>query len=206
MTVCWCFQDVSPAAFITDITSTVLSSNASFCEPNRCQITASEPTILKDVPSQGWVEIIDIVGQGATPREGVTEAFTALKRLLGDLETDLSCLARVNLYVGDMANYAEINTEYVKNFGLNPPVRVCVAVGKQNLPEGRNRSLLKALVKHSLVFMNHDLLHPLACWLIWKAAFCRSIFFRMKKGGQEGCKKQTNVKKTQQKIVTKRGN
>ena len=35
-----------------------------------------------------------------------------------------------------MENYAEINNIYVQQFGLNPPVRVCVALGDNNLPTG----------------------------------------------------------------------
>ena len=92
--------------------------------------------MLKDWPGEGWVEISNIVGHGNSAEEGVKHAFTSLSQLLTDLGLDFSCLARVNLYIGDMANYAEINEEYVKNFGLNPPVRVCVALGKQHFPTG----------------------------------------------------------------------
>ena len=30
------------------------------------------------------------------------------------------------MVIGDMTMYKELNDGYVKNFGLNPPVRVCV--------------------------------------------------------------------------------
>ena len=35
-----------------------------------------------------------------------------------------------------MENYSDINNIYVQQFGLNPPVRVCVALGDNNLPTG----------------------------------------------------------------------
>ena len=35
-------------------------------------------------------------------------------------------LTLVTLLVRDISQYKEVNSHYVKNFGLNPPVRVCV--------------------------------------------------------------------------------
>lgn len=34
----------------------------------------------------------------------------------------------VHLYVGDMAMFSQVNDEYIKWFGFNPPSRSCVAV------------------------------------------------------------------------------
>lgn len=37
-------------------------------------------------------------------------------------------VVKVGLYVNDMAQFKDLNAEYVKYFGLKPPVRVCVQV------------------------------------------------------------------------------
>ena len=38
-------------------------------------------------------------------------------------------LVSVNLTVSSMADYGTVNAEYVRRFGVNPPVRVCVQAG-----------------------------------------------------------------------------
>ena len=62
---------------------------------------------------------------------------------LQDLGSDLSCLVRVSLYVASMEEYPEINRAYTKYFGLNPPVRVCVALGPESLPKGEEFPLIE---------------------------------------------------------------
>jgi hypothetical protein len=48
----------------------------------------------------------------------------------------LERLARVVLFIADMALYSSINVAYSKYFNFNPPVRVCVALGRDKLPPG----------------------------------------------------------------------
>ena len=38
----------------------------------------------------------------------------------------LPYVMKVGLLVGDMTQFKDLNAEYVKYFGLRPPVRVCV--------------------------------------------------------------------------------
>jgi len=86
---------------------------------------------------EGWFEIRNIAGKGTSPKEAIKDAFKQLKTLLKDSEDrSLTDLVRVSMYIADMQDYAEMNSEYVTNFSLNPPVRVCVAVGRDNLPDG----------------------------------------------------------------------
>ena len=40
----------------------------------------------------------------------------------------LPYILKVGLFVYDLSQYGELNGEYVKYFGLKPPVRVCVAI------------------------------------------------------------------------------
>ena len=35
---------------------------------------------------------------------------------------------KVGLLVGDMSQFKDLNAEYVKYFGLRPPVRVCIEI------------------------------------------------------------------------------
>ncbi len=46
--------------------------------------------------------------------------------LLSSQSCSPSDLVSVTLLVPSMSDYADVNAEYVKNFGANPPVRVCV--------------------------------------------------------------------------------
>merc|ERR1719186_1202955 len=85
---------------------------------------------------EGWFEVRNIAGVGTSPREAVENAFNHLKVLLEERNRSLKDLVRVSMYIADMNDYAEMNREYVTNFGLNPPVRVCVAVGRDCLGEG----------------------------------------------------------------------
>ena len=45
-------------------------------------------------------------------------------------------LIRTKVYIDSMENYAEVNKIYTQQFGLNPPVRVCVALGSEYMPQG----------------------------------------------------------------------
>ena len=45
---------------------------------------------------------------------------------LREVNGSVKDLVSVNLVVASMADYAVINSEYVRRFGVNPPVRVCV--------------------------------------------------------------------------------
>ena len=60
-----------------------------------------------------------------------------LKKQLFTSGLSLLNLIRTHVYIDTMDNYAEINNIYSKHFGINPPVRICVALGSDNLPAGK---------------------------------------------------------------------
>ena len=74
--------------------------------------------------------------------ECVKEAFESLLRVLATKDRSLKDIVKVVMYVDSMENYAEMNKQYVTYFGLNPPVRVCVA--PERLSEGSRLCLISA--------------------------------------------------------------
>ena len=125
--------DLSPSAYVKEIKP----AKEGVCnDVQTCKFSTSAYEVKRDHPREGWFDVLRVPGFGSTPAQGIISAFDTLKSILHQLDTDLACLARIILYIGDMESYALINEEYVKNFGLNPPVRICVAVGKKNLQAG----------------------------------------------------------------------
>ena len=127
-------KDLSPDASLGSLVTIGSSTEA---DPNLCRlkITSTVP-VVQEHPAEGWIQISNIVGSGDTARDGVAAAFTKLRELLVENKADISSLVRIILYIRDMSEYKEINEEYSSNFGINPPVRVCVALGKENFPPG----------------------------------------------------------------------
>ena len=64
----------------------------------------------------------------------VTEAFESLKQMLSEQNASMKDIVKIAMYVDSMESYAAMNREYVRHWGLNPPVRVCVAVDSSRLP------------------------------------------------------------------------
>jgi len=87
-------------------------------------------------PEVGWTEVTNIHGRGIDAAAGMTAGLAVLEKTLAALGRQLVDLARVVLYIADMNAFAAINQAYSRHFGLNPPVRVCVAVGRDRLPPG----------------------------------------------------------------------
>jgi len=65
----------------------------------------------------------------------VGESFEFLDKFLQENNCSLSDILKITLVVDSMENYAIINKKYASYFGINPPVRVCVAVDRKNFPE-----------------------------------------------------------------------
>ena len=98
-------------------------------------------------PEAGWTEILNVYGRGGGPEEGMAASLAALETILAQQGCQLAGLVRVVLYIADMADYPAINVAYARYFGLNPPVRVCVAVGRERLPPGQLlQSFCKSIV------------------------------------------------------------
>lgn len=95
-----------------------------------------ETATLRDRPAAGWTEFLTISGHGDDPEAGMSAGLGALEEALRQEGLSLSGLVRLVLYIADMSDYAAINMAYGRYFRLNPPVRVCVAVGRDKLPPG----------------------------------------------------------------------
>ena len=87
----------------------------------------------------GWFNVTSF-GKHEDNRECVREAFQTLLSVLAGEGSSLEKIVKVSMYVDSMENYAEMNSQYVTYFGLNPPVRVCVA--PERLGEGRRLVLV----------------------------------------------------------------
>ena len=74
----------------------------------------------------GWFSVTSF-GKHSDNVHCVREAFDTLQSLLSGKSRTLRHIAKVVMYIDNMENYAEMNSQYVTYFGLNPPVRVCVA-------------------------------------------------------------------------------
>jgi hypothetical protein len=102
-------------------------------------------TVVRESPKPGWTEVLNILGRGADAGEAITAGLAALEAALAAQGRQLAELVRLVLYIVDMSSFAAINEAYGRHFGQNPPVRVCVAVGRDRLPPG-TRYLQKYLM------------------------------------------------------------
>jgi enamine deaminase RidA (YjgF/YER057c/UK114 family) len=98
-------------------------------------------TVVMERPMPGWTEVLNIFGRGADAGEAVTAGLAALEAALAAQGRQLAELVRLVLYIVDMSSFAAINEAYSPHFGQNPPVRVCVAVGRDRLPPGTYKNI-----------------------------------------------------------------
>ncbi len=98
-------------------------------------------TIVMESPEPGWTEVLNIFGRGAESGAAVTAGLAALEAALATQGRQLAELVRVVLYIVDMSSFAAINAAYSRHFWQNPPVRVCVAVGRDRLPPGTYKNI-----------------------------------------------------------------
>jgi len=82
----------------------------------------------------GWFSVTNICGEGALEDVCVKDAFNKLENVMQDHGATLTHVVKIVMYVDSMQSYMAINAQYATYFGLNPPVRVCVGVGRHNLP------------------------------------------------------------------------
>ena len=76
--------------------------------------------------SRNWFYIYTISSKLADPKEATIEVFEKINGLLLKNELSLKDLVAVSLLVKNMNDFTIINQAYVKNFEINPPIRVCV--------------------------------------------------------------------------------
>lgn len=78
------------------------------------------------VANDKWFCVSNITSDKDEPSEATSEIFQMLKRILEENKLELNQILAVTLLLADMNHFPQVNKAYVMNFGLNPPVRVCV--------------------------------------------------------------------------------
>jgi len=116
-------------------------------------VDTDEPTVenfdLKELKQnfttedESWFSVC-CFGSNEDDTKCVAEAFDKLKTLLDENKCSLSDVLKITLVIDSMKNYATINKKYASYFGINPPVRVCVAVDRQNFPN-ESRLMLRCV-------------------------------------------------------------
>jgi enamine deaminase RidA (YjgF/YER057c/UK114 family) len=119
-------------------------------------------TVVMDSPKLGWTEVLNIFGRGADAGAAVTAGLAALEAALVAQGRQLAELVRVVLYIVDMDSFAAINAAYSRHFGQNPPVRVCVAVGRDRLPPGTYTTKLSHDLRRSFKELSKN-----DCWRLF---------------------------------------
>ncbi|TRY72025.1 hypothetical protein TCAL_09974 [Tigriopus californicus] len=125
-----CFENCEnhlSAKLPDDVSSFTLGKSVSYLPSSSC--------VSFQDGSTGWFAIGNLPIQSRNegengaqddPAEAMEQVFRQLKECLDSHGWSFSDLVSVTLLVSDMAQYAVINQRYVKNFGINPPIRVCV--------------------------------------------------------------------------------
>jgi len=130
-------EKISPDDYLNDLISINVTESPDPIEemiPLRMEVC--NVSIIQHSIGEGWFDILNIEGRGRKATECMTNCFQSLATHLKDLGLSLTNLIRTHVYIDTMDNYAEINNIYCKHFGINPPVRICVALGSDNLPAG----------------------------------------------------------------------
>lgn len=109
------------------------------------QVLDLSQTVLSfNEENHGWFTVKGIPGSGEDCALAVNEAFIALSETLDREGADLEMIVKITMYVDSMLNYQSMNAAYITHFGVNPPVRVCVALEPRFLP-GNCRLVLEVL-------------------------------------------------------------
>ncbi len=136
--------DRSPARYLGDLSLCAEAVNDPSTLPLE-EVTFTDgkeaETVVMDSPKPGWTEVLNILGRGADAGEAVTAGLAALEAALAAQGRQLAELVRLVLYIVDMSCFAAINAAYSRHFGQNPPVRVCVAAGRDRLPPGTCKNI-----------------------------------------------------------------
>jgi len=108
--------------------------------PGLCEVEMEELDLANTKPAysedDGWYSASFVRGEGMDEGESVDRAFAHLASMLAVQATSLREVVKVIMYVDTMDSYLAMNCAYQKQFSLNPPVRVCVALGRDKLPQG----------------------------------------------------------------------
>lgn len=93
----------------------------------------SSDQIIQEVSSvrskEGWILVGGVQGTSRNTVESMKEAINILQLELSKYSHNVKDVCSVTMYIGDMAEYADLNKIYVDTFNFpNPPTRACVQV------------------------------------------------------------------------------
>ena len=123
---------ISPLNFSEPFSSMTNQAQSEELSLEKLNLSEMEETFTSEGDSN-WFTILT-VGRGEDDQDCVKEAFESKKIMLSNQNCSLHDIVKIWMYVDTMESYAAMNRAYVRYWGLNPPVRVCVAV--ERLPPG----------------------------------------------------------------------
>jgi len=129
---------LNPQRYIEDVyQSNINGESLEDCNCILESLDLSECEVDWSVDSDGWFTLSNVSSTPSPcPTESISSVFEKLGRELSKHGSSLGEVCKVVMYVDSLADYALLNTEYVKQFSINPPVRVCLALGAEALPPG----------------------------------------------------------------------
>jgi len=102
-------------------------------EGNNFTVDSPDLVLIKSDHAQPKVKTCDrfyavnnLTSDLTDPKKATVQIFDRLMERLSAIGGKIKDLVSVNLTVSSMADYGTVNAEYVRRFGVNPPVRVCV--------------------------------------------------------------------------------
>ena len=104
-----------------------------------------------------WFETCSF-GRSRNEEDCVKEAFQSMLSLLSSQHCSLTNIVKIMMYIDNMDSYSLMNKQYVTYFGLNPPVRVCVALTPDLLPDN-SRLVLVCLGQKDVGVSDRRVLH-----------------------------------------------
>lgn len=111
----------SPSDFV-DLRSDSLPKESETYERAKADLIKTNGWLANDQ----WFCASNITSEKDDPGQATTEIFQFLKAKLVENDVDLNQILAVTLLLSDMNHFPKVNQAYVLNFGLNPPIRVCV--------------------------------------------------------------------------------
>ncbi|OXA60865.1 Diphthine--ammonia ligase [Folsomia candida] len=96
------------------------------CQHVRQTLPFPENTLRVTGNTGGWLWVMGIQGRNTETNAPMKDALRSLKHIIENRGMSLADLISICMYVSDMDDYAQFNSEYNEFFESQPPVRVCV--------------------------------------------------------------------------------
>eukprot|EP00088_Acartia_fossae_P038541 TRINITY_DN3998_c0_g1_i2.p1 TRINITY_DN3998_c0_g1~~TRINITY_DN3998_c0_g1_i2.p1 ORF type:complete len:542 (-),score=83.49 TRINITY_DN3998_c0_g1_i2:214-1839(-) len=136
-------QGITSEDYLSDLSESVPSKIEADSDTlvNNIETKNMEPEIINDSIGEGWFDIVNIHGFGDTPENCMRNAADLLTKTLQKVGATSKDLVRTTVFIDTMENYGGVNRVYCQQFDLNPPVRICVALGPSAFPSGCGLSM-----------------------------------------------------------------